>query len=68
MKTIVQIDGRRADGTSSLPHLRIYDADFVPRVGEFIKFGTTESEVVQVEIEYAIEAGKPHIIHVTTMG
>jgi hypothetical protein len=68
MRPIVQIDGRRADGTSSPPHLTINDADFIPRVGDFIKFGTSGHEVTKVEIEYAIEAGRPHVIHVTTAG
>jgi hypothetical protein len=68
MKTIVQIDGKSADGSSSLPHLSISDADFVPRIGDFIKFGTNTSKVMLVEYEYATMAGRPHIVHVTTMG
>lgn len=68
MRTILQIDGKAADGTSSHPHLTISDADFVPAIGDFIKFGTNASKVTQVQYEYATVAGRPHIVHVTTMG
>jgi hypothetical protein len=68
MGTIVQIDGKRRDGTSSPPHLTIHDADFVPRVGDLIRFGTSEAEVTRVVFEFLADSGRPHIIHITTTG
>jgi hypothetical protein len=68
MNTIVQIDGKRANGASCPPHLTIHNADFIPRIGDLIKFGATYHEVRQIEFEYSMGGKKPHIIHVTTAG
>jgi hypothetical protein len=67
MRTRIEIDGLRENGAGVPPHQSIPDADFIPRVGEFITAPGLpyESVVVKVVFQYAINPNQQHLVTVT---